>query len=118
MDLHERKIIQVGKQSVPDISSDCVGLPNRQLWIDGNVHFDVQAMPQPTCSNFGNRFYLNHMLDHVPNFIDDMWLCTVKDACKDRLSALNDDSKNCRGDEQPDDRIGKRIAQPYSEGAE
>ena len=26
-----------------DISSDCVCLPNRQLWINGNVHFDVQA---------------------------------------------------------------------------
>jgi hypothetical protein len=43
------------KQSAPDISSDCVGLPNRQLWIDGNVHFDVQTMAQPACSNFGNR---------------------------------------------------------------
>jgi hypothetical protein len=112
---YKRQILQVMKQLMPDFGSDCVGLPDRQFWVNGNVHFDVQAMAQPTRPNFSNRFYLRHVLGHVPNFIDNMRLCTIKHACKDRLSTLNDDAKYRGGDEQPDDRIGKRIAQPYAD---
>ena len=101
-----------------DFGSNGVGFPNRQIGIHGDVHFDVQTMAQPTCSNFSDRLYLRHLFSHVLNFVDDLRFCTIKYARKYRLSTLNDDSKNCGGDEQPDDRIGQRITKPYAERAE
>src|SRR5437870_5005432 len=45
---YKGQILQVMKQLMPDFGSDCVGLPDRQFWVNGNVHFDVQTMAQPT----------------------------------------------------------------------
>jgi len=55
------------------------------------------------------------MPGHVPDLIDDLRFGSVERTRKDRFSALDDDGKNGRGNEKPDDRVGKRVAQPYAD---
>src|SRR5213080_2147917 len=50
----------------------------------------------------------------MANFINDMRIDTIKHSCGDLLSALDDDSKNRNGNDQPDNRVSERVAKPYA----
>ena len=51
-------------------------------------------------------------------FVDDVRVGPIEHPHEDRLPALNDDAEDRSRDEQADDRVGKRVAQPYAGGAE
>ena len=54
----------------------------------------------------------------MAQFVDDARLGAVEHSKEDRLPALDDDAEDRGGNEQADDRVGKRIAEPHPDGAE
>ena len=118
MDENERQIIQMMKQLVANLGGNRVCLRDRQLGIHGNIQFGVQAVPEPARPHLGNLQHLRHILGDMANFFYDVWFGPVEHAYEDRFSALNDDAEDRGRNEQPDDRIGKRIAEPYPNRAE
>ena len=118
MDHHERQIIQMMKQLMAHFGGNGMRLRDRQLRIDGDIQFGMQAMPEPARPHLGNLFDLRHILGDMANFFDDVWFGAIEHAHEDRFSALNDDAEDRGRNEQPDDGIGKRIAEPYPNRAE
>ena len=54
VDDDERQILQMMKELVADLGRDRMGLRNRQLRIDRDIQFGVQAMPEPARANLGD----------------------------------------------------------------
>ena len=73
-------------------------------------------MPEPSRANFGDFAYLRHMLGDMTQFLDDFRVSAVEHSKEDRLSALNDDAEDRSRNEQANDRIGKRVAEPHPDG--
>src|SRR3954469_13040528 len=57
------------------------------------------------------------MLGDMTQFLDDFRVSAVEHSKEDRLSALNDDAEDRSRNEQANDRVGKRVAEPHPDGA-
>ena len=78
----------------------------------------MQAVPEPTRAHLGDLLHLRHMFGGMAKFVDNVRLGAVEHAKEDRLAALNDDAEDRGGNEQADDRVGKRVAEPHADRAE
>jgi len=82
VDDHQRQIIQTVKELMADLRRDCMRLRNRQLGIDRDVQFGMQAVPEPTRAHLGDLLHLRHMFGGVAKFVDNVRLGAVEHAEK------------------------------------
>jgi len=93
VDDDERQILQMMKELVADLGRDRVGLRDRQLRIDRDIQFGVQAVPEPARANLGDLLHLRHMRGGVAQLVDDVRVGAIEHPDEDRLPALNDDAQ-------------------------
>src|SRR4051812_22337452 len=105
------------KELVPNLGCNRRRLCDRQFVVDSNVQLRMYAVPEPSRANFGDFSYLRHMLGDMTQLIDDFWVSAVEHSKEDQLSALNDDAEDRSRNEQCNNRVGKRVAEPRSGGA-
>ena len=54
----ERHIAQMVQEPVADLGGDGMGLRDRQVGIDSDIHLDVQTVAEPTGTDLGNLPHL------------------------------------------------------------
>jgi hypothetical protein len=115
VDDDERQMIQMMKELVADLGRDRMRLRDRQLRMDGDIQFGMQAVPEPARPHLGDLLHLSYVLGSVAKLIDDPRLGTVEHADEDRLSTLDNDAEDRRCNQQPHDGIGQRVAKPNAD---
>src|SRR6266487_2182641 len=78
----------------------------------------MQTMTEPARPDFSHFFDSIDMLHRVADFVDHIWLDAVEHSREDRFNRLPDDLHDGDGDEETDNRIGERIAEPDADCAE
>ena len=115
---YRRKIGEMMHELMTHFFCDFVGVGNREVRKDRDIQFGMQTMTKPARSNLSHFFNSIDMLHRVTDFVDHIWLDAVEHSREDRLDRLPDDLHDRDRDEQTDNRIGDRIAEPDADSAE
>src|SRR5215211_2750659 len=105
-------------QLMPHFFGDTVGFGDRQFRSDRHIQFGVQTMAEPARPDVSYFFNSIDAFSGVADFIDHIWLNAIEHACEDGFDRLPNDLYDCNRDEQTDDRIGERIAEPDADCTE
>src|SRR5215207_7919355 len=112
------QVAQLVHEAVVDLSGYGMCLAYRQSWVHSDVDFGAQPVPEPPGPHL--RYILNasNAAPRVPYLVYHRRVHPVQEPSEHHLPRLPDDHEYRRGDDEPHDGIGKRVAEPHPGGPE
>lgn len=100
------------------LHSNFMTLFNGKRWIYGHIHFSMESVAYPSDPDLGNILHTGRMVHGVSDFINHLWINTVKEAGKYSLARFPHNAKYGYGYYETNNGVCERIAQPNPDSAE
>jgi len=108
----------VVEEPAANLLRDLVTISHRQPPGHRDAHLRVQAMSNPPGPEIGDLFHSRNVTRRVADRLERLRIDPVEHPDHHRPSRFPDDHEDGGRDQQPDDRVGQRVARPDSDGAE
>ena len=117
LDMYVSQWRHVVLKGTVETGPDLVGLGHGQARVDMDGRLHVHAVAEPPDPYVGETLDAGHMRAGVDHLVDDARFHTVQHARQHGARRLPHDAENGEGDEDADDGIGERKAEPNAESA-
>src|SRR5215208_6083147 len=107
------KIAQLVHQAVVDLSGDGVSLLDREPRVDRYVHLGPQPVPEPPGPHLRDVLHAWNVVSGLSDLVNDVRVYPVQEPGEHHLARLPHDSQDRRSDQEPNDGVRQRVAQPH-----